>query len=312
MSESTFPKRIFKTGVELKKKVNGYFRLKWIETIKKALDVEQNQRLAESQFKKIMQMGKHTFSVQLLHHLLMLQLKTSRESELWWTFSGKPIRYAVEDFALVTGLNCQPGNQTSLVPAKRKEKRKRVSEHENEGEIWSSLFSEEENPTPKLIARKLENKEYRDPLKVFRLALILLVEGILCPTSDATPVRPEIVEMVGDVEKFMQHPWGRESFRFTVERVKKDLFPYHYAAQSSVAVQGFAHAMVLVTVCCCPAILGQSENEVSPEDTLQSVLGKKFAIDVDAAKTLDKGGHVSCSFLFFSDFCFCSFSLIGF
>ncbi|CAA7021992.1 unnamed protein product [Microthlaspi erraticum] len=245
-----------------------------------------------------MQMGKHTFSVQLLHHLLMLQLKTKRKKELWWTFSGKPIRYAIEDFALVTGLNCEPGNQTALVAGNRKEKRKRVSENENEGEIWRSLFSEAENPTPKLIGRKLEDREYRDPLKVFRLALILLIEGILCPTSDATPVRREIVEMVGDVEKFMQHPWGRESFQFTVKRVKKKLVPYHYVAESSVAVQGFAHAMVLVTVCSCPAILG---HQLSPEDTLQSVLGKKFVIDVDAAKTLDKGGQAKVKALLVED-----------
>ncbi|CAN6842567.1 unnamed protein product, partial [Brassica oleracea] len=45
--------------------------------------------LQGTQFATVLRMGGHTFSL-----------------ELWWTFAGKPIRYAIEDFALVTGLNC--------------------------------------------------------------------------------------------------------------------------------------------------------------------------------------------------------------
>ncbi|CAF1857327.1 unnamed protein product [Brassica napus] len=48
--------------------------------------------LAESQFRLIMLMGGggYTFS----------------KYELWCRFSGKPIRYAIGDFAVMTGLNC--------------------------------------------------------------------------------------------------------------------------------------------------------------------------------------------------------------
>ncbi|CAN7110447.1 unnamed protein product, partial [Brassica rapa subsp. narinosa] len=45
--------------------------------------------LNQSQFRRVLQMGLHTFSF-----------------ELWWIFAGKPIRYAIQDFAMVTGLNC--------------------------------------------------------------------------------------------------------------------------------------------------------------------------------------------------------------
>ncbi|CAN7120307.1 unnamed protein product, partial [Brassica rapa subsp. narinosa] len=46
--------------------------------------------LSASQFGQVLKMGSHTFS----------------DFKLWWLFVGKPIRYAIQDFALVTGLNC--------------------------------------------------------------------------------------------------------------------------------------------------------------------------------------------------------------
>ncbi|CAF1808369.1 unnamed protein product [Brassica oleracea] len=48
--------------------------------------------LAESQFRLIMLMGG---GIYLFSYY-----------ELWCRFAGKPIRYAIGDFAVVTGLNC--------------------------------------------------------------------------------------------------------------------------------------------------------------------------------------------------------------
>ncbi|KAF8087502.1 hypothetical protein N665_0583s0011 [Sinapis alba] len=62
--------------------------------------------LTASQFGKVLQMGDHTFSVMFLHYLLSRQLVIEKDFELWWLFVGKPIRYAIQDFAHVTGLNC--------------------------------------------------------------------------------------------------------------------------------------------------------------------------------------------------------------
>ncbi|KAL9293559.1 hypothetical protein AtEden1_Chr3g0196101 [Arabidopsis thaliana] len=96
-------------------------------------------------------------------------------------------------------------------------------------------------------------KKYKDPLTRFRLSLLLLVEGILCPTYARTIIDPDHVEMVKDVESFLKYPWGRTSFLATIrsakQRTAKEL------AQDTTAIQGFPHALVLVTVACCPTII---------------------------------------------------------
>lgn len=66
-------------------------------------------------------MGHHTFSVGFVHYLISRQLVTKKNYELWWIYSGKPIRYEIEDFALVTGLNCSPigGSEDMARPRKK-------------------------------------------------------------------------------------------------------------------------------------------------------------------------------------------------
>lgn len=108
MEELGLPEQLYQTGYEPtgRKRINNYFNLRWIEVIKESLTVAQQEMLAESQFRQIMQMGSHTFSVMFAHQLLARQLVTRKKYELWWRFAGKPIRYGIGDFALVTGLNC--------------------------------------------------------------------------------------------------------------------------------------------------------------------------------------------------------------
>ncbi|CAN7111179.1 unnamed protein product, partial [Brassica rapa subsp. narinosa] len=126
-----------------RKRINNYFNLRWVEIVKAALSDAQQEMLAESQFRQLMLMGTHTFSVMFAHQILSRQLVTRKLYELWWLFAGKPIRYGIADFEL--------------------------------------------------------KDEYKDDDSRLRLGLLLLVEGILCPTSGSTQIRPEVVEMLSDI-----------------------------------------------------------------------------------------------------------------
>jgi len=79
----------------------------------------------------------------------------------------------------------------------------------------------------------------------FRLALLVLVEGILCPTIIYTVILPQVVNMHSDLDEFIKFPWGRESFLLTVRSVKTRKL-YTYNSQGSIAIQGFAHAITLI------------------------------------------------------------------
>ncbi|CAN7054053.1 unnamed protein product [Brassica oleracea var. botrytis] len=67
------------------------------------------------------------------------------------------------------------------------------------------------------VLRMLGN-EYLAVEKRLPLALIALVDGVLCPSNKDLKLTPRYVEMMSDVESFLVYPWGRESFLTTVLR----------------------------------------------------------------------------------------------
>ncbi|XP_010517543.1 PREDICTED: uncharacterized protein LOC104792972 isoform X1 [Camelina sativa] len=95
----------------------------------------------------------------------------------------------------------------------------------------------------------------------FRLALVVIVKGILlCRTQ---PVKPslEVVEMVKDTHFFLHYPWGRHSFKRLLRMVTiGDYIPDKPALinklkQSSLDVHGFPLPIQLLAFRCIPLIL---------------------------------------------------------
>ncbi|KAL0740434.1 hypothetical protein Bca4012_081947 [Brassica carinata] len=305
MEELELPSRLFETGFEPvgRKRVNSYFNLRWIDLIKLALDKDDLEMLQGTQFATVLRMGGHTFSVMFAHYFLSRQLVTEKELELWWTFAGKPIRYGIEDFALVTGLNREEpsassmhGKEKVLVRVKGNARGKGTTSNSS---IWEDFFGGEDKPTPNWIMdRLILGKKYKDSVTRLRLALLVLVEGILCPTCGSTKICPEVVNKLANLDEFLKYPWGRESFLLTVKSAKPRS-PLQYV-QDTIAIQGFVHAMVLVTLTACPAILVKAEDGASiaddnrsSEEILESLVSRKLAVNVPWAKTVDQKGQAN-------------------
>ncbi|KAF2575281.1 hypothetical protein F2Q70_00002493 [Brassica cretica] len=144
--------------------------------------------------------------------------------------------------------------------------------------------------------RLVRGKKYKDPLTRLRLALLVLVEGILCPTCGTTNIRPEVVSKLASLDDFLKYPWGRESFLLTV-RSTKSKTPMNYV-QETMAIQGFSHAMVLVTVTACPSIIIKSgggdplaDSALSTADIIRSVVERKLVVNLVTAKSVDQLGQ---------------------
>ncbi|CAN6971420.1 unnamed protein product [Brassica rapa subsp. trilocularis] len=293
--------RMFEAGSEPsgRKRVNNYFNLRWIDIIKSALEEEDLEMLNQSQFRRVLQMGSHTFSLMFLHYCLSRQLVTAKEYELWWIFVGKPIHYAIQDFAMVTGLNCGDGVGLTGEPPKKGIGRGKASgKGKSSMSIWDDLFRGEEKPTPGWIMERLvRGKKYKDRLTRLRLSLLVLVEGILCPTCGTTNIIPEIVSMLGDLDAFLKYPWGRESFLLTV-RSTKARSAVNYV-KDTMALQGFTHAMVLITVTACPSIIIKTggadplaDSNLSSEEIIRRVVDRKVVVSIVSAKSVDQLGQL--------------------
>jgi len=146
-------------------------------------------------------------STKLIGCLLSRQLVTARRHEFWFTFGPDPLRFSLDEFRDVTGLNCgafdvQDSEASESVPPM----------------MWNKLFDTAVGKLTVLSVLRMLGNEYLAVEKRLPLALIALVDGVLCPSNKDLKLTPRYVEMLSDVESFLAYPWGRESFLTTVPR----------------------------------------------------------------------------------------------
>ncbi|XP_024008040.1 uncharacterized protein LOC112084022 [Eutrema salsugineum] len=278
---SRFPDRLFALGNEpANKKVNTYFQLPYLETISHALEEDHMEKLSLSQFGKIIETGnKIASSVRFLHFILSRQL---------------PIRFSIREFAITTGLDC------SNLPPPKKLKEDQVNKY------TVDLFGSERNATPGWIANTLAGRPYKDKATRFKLACLLLIDGIVCPTSKNAKISAEHIMLVQDVDKFLEYPWGRKSFDLTIHSIKTRTATTSYLCQPTCAFQGFLHALQMVVLECAPSILqkdvkGKStthtlRDDVDEEDEFPSLRTgsmKPINISMPHVKSLDNNTKVA-------------------
>ncbi|XP_010421463.1 PREDICTED: uncharacterized protein LOC104706920 [Camelina sativa] len=146
-------------------------------------------------------------SGQLVHQLLCRQLYTPNCEEMWFVYAGQPLRFSLVEFEELTGLSCKPFSLRAVLLS-------RTTHADGCAPYWYKIIGHDIGSTTVDDLITLLKSEPTMPVwRKFRLALLVIVEGILlCRTQ---PVKPslEVVEMVKDIDFFLHYPWGRHSFK---------------------------------------------------------------------------------------------------
>ncbi|CAF1828697.1 unnamed protein product [Brassica napus] len=159
-------------------------------------------RLLCSQFSKLFRLpvARCPNSTKLIGSLLCQQLITIRKYELWFTFGNHPLCFSVDEFKELTGLNC------GVFDVEDSE-----SEVNEPGSMWKQLFDTTVGEIIVVQVLKMLENPYLADWKRVPLALIALVDGVLCFTNKTLKLTPKYVEIVSNLESFMNYPWGRTS-----------------------------------------------------------------------------------------------------
>ena len=143
-----------------------------------AIDRDDVKALTKSQFGGIVRMGsRNKFAAQLVHFCLLWQLKTQKQHETWYSIQGHHVRFSLQEFALITGLNCAPPPRD-------------VMEGDHKDAIYQ-LFKKE-RVSLKDLERAWEHEKQTDSgslMKKYKLALLVIVEGILFGLEKKTQIR---------------------------------------------------------------------------------------------------------------------------
>jgi len=217
--DSNLPNRLFATDQYPRGRLNIYSRPDILSFIRKVFqETKELDFILQSCFGPLFHLpvSKCAMCGKLMHALLYRQLVTKKKYELWTVFGGYPLRFALPEFACVTGLPCEEFSEdydlvndpVYVVGMKS---------------YWDELIGQDKTVTLGDVSNMLTNK--RKTLSSdhrLKLAFLLIVDGVLIATNQICRPTFKYVEMLADLDKFLSFPWGRESFLKTVVGMRPD------------------------------------------------------------------------------------------
>ncbi|KAF8045859.1 hypothetical protein N665_4280s0003 [Sinapis alba] len=242
-----FPQRMFAIGEEpVGIRVTPYHKPSCISKILNALEEDEIRLIRGTAFGKLIEIAeKPSFSGRLGRFLISRQLKVLKRHEVWFLYAGKPVRFSIREFALVTGLNCR-----NYPPHSKKRSKKNISEKP----YWGELFGTMKDVPVRYVVSMLKKKTVTDPQTRIKFALLALLSSVVLPTSHTPRISQEHAERIKDVDQFLSYPWGRVSFDMLMSSIKER--NEVSLSQNTIAFKGFVMSMQLVLVEAVPALTG--------------------------------------------------------
>lgn len=165
-----------------------------IKIILNALEDEEIAVIRDSAFGKIVDIAaKPVFSGRFARYIMSRQLKMKKKHEAWFPFAGKPIRFALREFAIVTGLPCRPFPQRSKMKLKESITKK---------PYWLVLFDKSEVVTVASVIKMLRRRTVTDREIHIKYACLAILSSVLLPTSLKMKISREHGEAIEDLGEF--------------------------------------------------------------------------------------------------------------
>ncbi|CAN7017437.1 unnamed protein product [Brassica rapa subsp. trilocularis] len=239
------PPRMFALGEEPEGvRVTPYHKPTSIRKILNALGPDEVRRIKETPFGKLVKIAdKPPYSGRFGRFLISRQLKVGKKNEVWFIFSGKPVRFSIREFALVTGLNCR-----NFPPRTKKKSSKNLIEKPYWGELFGSM---REVPVSYVISM-LKKKTVADTETRIKYALLALLSAVILPTSHNPKILEQHAEKIKDIDQFLAYPWGRVSFEMLISSIKER--DEVSLSQKTIALKGFVLSIQLVLIEATPSL----------------------------------------------------------
>lgn len=177
-----------------------------VTDLRALLSATQLSAFNDSCFGKFMNMPHFKIQYQLIHNLLLRQLKQPNRDEIWIGIGGMKLKFGLEEFATVTGLLCV-GNVDKM----------RYSKSNNS--FVSTYYEGSHSVLRSSIKKSVFAKEWKNDSDAVKFAKLYFLHHFLLTTSSDTQIPKGDLDLI-DSEAFDQYPWGKEVFNLTMDSLR--------------------------------------------------------------------------------------------
>ncbi|KAG7548216.1 hypothetical protein ISN44_As12g034170, partial [Arabidopsis suecica] len=227
-----YPPRLYDEGKSILQhhSMNHNCYLSKIGLIREGLGQDVWDKLKESSLGVFIKLAEaeYTWAAKKVHFILTNQLRVNNLHEIWSLIDGRPIRFSLNEFAAITGLNCGVIEPSDICEADHSE----LWEAMKVGTSDGPLFTELQKVMDLSKAWVFEKRMMVARLCLLSVGVHGIHHGSRIPLSSAR----RVLDPVG----FEKYPWGRVAFDSLVTSVK--LVKYD---QESYVIHGCVHALLI-------------------------------------------------------------------
>ncbi|KAF8113064.1 hypothetical protein N665_0057s0016 [Sinapis alba] len=152
----------------------------------------------------------HSFlSARLVHSFLCRELMTSKKYEKWFSFARTPLRFSLQEYHAVTGLNV-------------KLEKISVMKWTDDMGLWSKMIKTYGRINLKSIKEKyLEESRSWTWVDRVRMIYLCVIMGVVMRKDEKVNFPHLYMKLTMDLEKLRRYPWGLYSFDFLMKSIDK-------------------------------------------------------------------------------------------
>ncbi|KAM6562747.1 hypothetical protein CsatB_022745 [Cannabis sativa] len=181
-----------------------------IENIKSCLSDVQLEMFSKTCFGHFLNLPDFKVQPQVFHGLLLREVQQPNDAELWVMIRGVRLRFSIEEFALITGLDCE--GDCSVLDFKQEVNS--LCER-----YWPTSSSITKESVRECFTTKRWGDSDEDAVK---LVVLYFVEWFLLSGTKHKNVPKSILDVV-DSGRYNEFAWGRSSFELTISSWKGKL-----------------------------------------------------------------------------------------
>ncbi|KAF8112848.1 hypothetical protein N665_0060s0030 [Sinapis alba] len=197
--DSELPNRLYGEGLEPQvKKINNSCRLKLLELLREKMEPEYKEVMKDPMFSHIMVIEENglKFLARLVQSFLCRELMTSKKYEKWFSFARTPLRFSLQEYHAVMGLNV-------------KLEKISVVKWTDDMDFWSKMIKTNGRINLKLIKEKV------------RMIYFCVIMGVVMGRDEKVNFPHLYMKLAMDLEKLRRYPWGLYSFDFLLKSIDK-------------------------------------------------------------------------------------------
>ncbi|XP_055960157.1 uncharacterized protein LOC126662054 [Mercurialis annua] len=181
-----------------------------VDQLRSNLSEGQLELFKQTCFGFVLEMPPCLFQGQVIHSLLARQLIHPKQNEMWFGVGEHKVRFSIEEFAVLTGLNCTGEIQ-------------KVGFEDSGNSFVDKYFFGKTKVNMQSVIECLLSKRWQSDEDAVRIAFLYVLEIYFLSALDSNLVDGHHLDVIA-FEDYNCYPWGKEIFSYTLNSLKtKDL-----------------------------------------------------------------------------------------